>query len=286
MEVALLSLPRMLLVTVLIALVAASCGPLADVVTSSSGTTTASLRVLHGSPDAGSLDVKIDSVSTGTSLLSSAAYGAVGAYVSVNTGAHYVEIIPGGGSTASLTCTSPSLVAGTKYTVVVAGTAAKGYGTTLGVQCQTFTEPTFSTPSGDYTLAVHHASPALAAAGFGVLSFGTYAPGTQSYQAPVGTAAFTPLSSNATASGSVTTDVAVGVTTAPGVGFWFAPQTSAAPATAVTTIRPSQGVAGAAGVAGSGDTGDLLPSGSLINFSVYVIDAQGGGLAQAVGAFD
>ena len=286
MEVALLTLPRMLLVTVLLALLAAACGPLADAVTSSSSTTTASLRVVHGSPDAGSLDVKIDNAGTGTSLVSGAAYGVVGAYVSVNAGAHYVEIIAAGGSTASLTCTSPSLVAGTKYTVVVAGTAAKGYGTTLGVQCQTFTEPTFSPPSGDYTLAVHHASPALAAAGSGVLSFGTYAPGTPSYQAPVGTAAFTTLSSNGNANGSVTTDVSVGVTTAPGVGFWFAPQTSAAPGTVVTTIRPSQGVAGAAGAGGSGDAGDLLPSGSLINFSVYVVDGQGGGLAQAVGAFD
>ncbi len=275
---------RMLVAALAAALCVASCGPLADVVSSSSATT-ASLRVVHGSPDAGSLDVKIDTA-TGTALLSAAPYGRVGAYASVTVGTHYVEILPAGGSTASLQCASPSLVAGTRYTIVVAGTAAKGYGTTLGVQCQVFAEPSFSTPSGDYTLAVHHASPAAAAAGNAVLSYGPFSPGTSAYQTPAGVASFTSASSNATATGTVATDVATGVTSAPGVGFWFAPQTATAPPTVLGSIRPSQGVAGASGASGTSDTGDLLPTSTLINFSVYLVDGQNGATAQAIGAFD
>jgi hypothetical protein len=275
---------RLLVVALGAALSAASCGPLPSVVTSSS-TTTASLRVVHGSPDAGSLDVRIDSV-TGTALLSAAAYGRVGAYASVTAGTHYVEIISAGSATASLQCTSPSLVAGTSYTVVVAGTAAKGYGTTLGVQCQVFAEPAFSTPSGDYTLAVHHASPAVAAAGYTAISYGTFAPGTPAYQTPAGVASFTSAFSSGAATGAVVTNVATGVTSAPGVGFWFAPQTATAPATVLSTIRPSQGVAGASGASGTGDTAELLPSSTLINFSVYVVDGQNGAIAQTIGAFD
>jgi hypothetical protein len=266
------------------AISATSCGPLADVATTTSATA-ASVRVVHGSPDAGSLDVRLDSVG-GTTLASATAYGRVGSYVSVAAGTHYVEILAAGSSTASLRCTSPSLAAGTKYTVVVAGTAARGYGTTLGVQCQVFAEPSFSTPSGDYALALHHASPAAAAAGYAVLSYGTFAPGTSAYNPPAGTASFTSAFSNATSTGAVATSVATGATSAPGVGFWFAPQTATAPSTVLATIRPSQGVAGASGASGTADAGDLLPSGTLINFSVYVVDGQNGALALAIGAFD
>lgn len=275
-----------LLIAALTSVLATSCGPLADAVTSSTSSSNASVRIVHGSPDAGNLDVKLDSA-IGTALITSAAYGAVGSYVSVTAGSHNVALLPAGGTTASLTCTSPSLSAGTKYTIVVVGVAAKGYGTTLGVQCQVFAEATFSTPSGDYTLAVHHASPAANAAGYGVLSFGPFSPGSGAYQSPAGSAAFTAPISYSTATGTIVTDVAIGVADAPGVGFWFAPQTSTAPTSILTAIRPSQGVAGAAGVNGSSDSGDLLPyNSSLINFSVYVVDGQNGAAVHAIGAFD
>ena len=278
--------PQLLIAALASAALATSCGPLADAVTSSTSSTNASVRIVHGSPDAGNLDVKLDSA-TGTALIISAAYGAVGSYASVTAGSHNVAVLPAGGSTVSLTCTSPALSTGTKYTIVIAGTAAKGYGTTLGVQCQVFAEATFSTPAGDYTFAVHHASPAANAAGYGVLSFGPFSPGSSTYQPPAGTATFTAALSSSTAPGTVATDVAIGVTDAPGVGFWFAPQTSTAPTSVLTAIRPSQGLAGATGVSGTSDSGDLLPyNSSLINFSVYVVDGQNGATLHAIGAFD
>lgn len=264
------------------ALDSAGCGPLAGTVAQT--TTNANVRVIHGSPDAGAVDVRLNTT-TGQVLAAAIKYGSVGAYASVPSGSYSIVILPAGGSTAKLTCAGATIAQG-NYTIVVGGTVAKGVGTSAGLQCELFGEPTFSTPSGDYTLSIHHASPAAAAIGDSTISFGTFAPGSTAYNLPNGTASYTGSIVTGLVSGSYYTYVASGVTTPPGVGFWIGAQTSIQPSSVLSTILPTAGQAGASGATGATDTGDLLPFNSLVNFSLYLVDGTGGATSKLIGAFD
>jgi hypothetical protein len=261
----------------------AGCGPLAGTVAQT--TTNANVRIVHGSPDAGAVDVRLNTT-TGEAIASTIKYGSVGAYAAIPSGSYSIVILPAGGSTAKLTCATVSLAGGTNYTIVVGGTVAKGVGTSAGLQCELFGEPTFSTPSGDYTLSIHHASPAAAAIGDSTVSFGTFTPGSTAYNLPSGTASYAGSIASGLVSGSYYTYVASGVTTAPGVGFWIGAQTAIAPSSVLSTILPTAGQTGASGANGTTDTGDLLPFNSLANFSLYLVDGANGATSELIGAFD
>jgi hypothetical protein len=159
-------------------------------------------------------------------------------------------------------------------------------GTSAGLQCQLFNEPTFATPTGDYTLSIHHVSPAAAAIGDSDVSFGTFTPGSTAYNLPNGTALFTGSIVSGLVSGSYYTYVASGITTAPGVGFWVSGQTSIVPSSVLGSVLPAAGQAGASGVGGSNDKGDLLPFNALVNFSLYLVDGANGATSELIGAFD
>ena len=261
----------------------AGCGPLAANVAQT--TSNANIRVIHGSPDAGAVDVRLNTT-TGQVLAGGVKYGGVGAYAAIPSGSYSIVILPAGGSTAKLTCAGASLAGGTNYTIVVGGTVAKGVGTSAGLQCELFGEPTFSTPSGDYTLSIHHASPAAAAIGDSTVSFGTFTPGSTAYNVPNGTATYFGSIVSGLVSGSYYTYVASGVTTAPGVGFWIGAQTSIRPSSVLSTILPTAGQTGASGANGTTDTGKLLPFNSLVNFSLYLVDGASGATSELIGAFD
>jgi hypothetical protein len=260
----------------------AGCGPLSGNVATS--TSNANVRVIHGSPDAGAVDVRLNTT-TGQVLAAGIKYGSVGAYAAIPSGSYSMVILPPGGSTAKLTCAGATIAQGS-YTIVVGGTVAKGVGTSAGLQCELFGEPTFSTPAGDYTLSIHHASPAAAALGDSTISFGTFTPGSTAYNVPNGTATYTGSIVSGLVGGSYYTYVASGVTTAPGVGFWIGAQTSIQPSSVLSTILPTAGQAGASGANGTTDTGDLLPFNSLVNFSLYLVDGTSGTTSELIGAFD
>jgi hypothetical protein len=248
-------------------------------------TVTAGLRVLHGSPDVGAVDVRLNAAG-GKAIATSLTYGRVSTYDAIAPGAYAVAILPAGGSTPTLTCTGAALSAGKNYTVVIGGSVGKGIGTSIGLQCELFAEPTFATGSGDFTFSLHHASPAAAALGDSTVSFGIFIAGSTAYDVPSGTVTFPGSIGTAVSIGTYVTSKQLGVTTAPGVGMWVSPPTSAPPLSVLTTILPSAGQAGAAGVSGEADTGNVLPFGSLVNFSLYLIDVSGGASTKLVGAFD
>ena len=258
----------------------AGCGGSGSVATT---TSTAGLRVVHGSPDAGAVDVRLNA-GGGEAIATTLTYGRVSAYDAIPPGGYAIAILPAGGSTPTLT--GASLLAGTNYTVVVGGRVAKGIGTSTGLQCELFAEPTFATLSGDYTLSVHHASPAAAALGDSTVSFGIFIPRTTAYDVPSASVTFAGPIGTAVSIGTTVTSKQLGVTAAPGVGIWVSPPTSAPPFSVLATILPSAGQAGAAGVSGAADTGNVLPLGSLVNFSLYLIDGSGGPTTNLVGAFD
>src|ERR1035438_7439363 len=84
----------------------AGCGPLAGTVAQT--TTNTNVRVIHGSPDAGAVDVRLN-MTTGQTIAAAIKYGSVGAYTSIPSGSYSIVILAAGGSTAKLTCAGASL---------------------------------------------------------------------------------------------------------------------------------------------------------------------------------
>lgn len=244
------------------------------------------VRVLNGSPNAGAVDVRIDSA-TALPIAAALPYqGFTGFGSTTASTTHTVYVTAAGGTTALLQCPFAAF-GGQSYTIVVAGSTAIASGTAGALQCQIGVEPIYSIPSGQYALVVHHASPALDAQKPAVdtVSFGTFPPGTTTYSAPLANVIFNPTLNNGSGNLGTTPTLNNGVTTAPGVGFWFAASTTTAPTTVITTILPSQGFAGKAGQSGASDTSNILPTGVLTRFSVYLIDGPGA-TTRAIGLFD
>jgi len=85
---------------------------------------TAFIRVVHASPDVGTVDVFVD----GTKLLSSFQYATVTGYVSLPAGQHKVQIaLIGKGIGASVISQTIAVQAGQAYTVAALGTMASGF---------------------------------------------------------------------------------------------------------------------------------------------------------------
>lgn len=82
------------------------------------------IRVVHASPDVGTVDVFVD----GTKLLSSFQYATVTGYVSLPAGQHKVQIaLIGKGIGASVISQTIAVQAGQAYTVAAPGTMASGF---------------------------------------------------------------------------------------------------------------------------------------------------------------
>src|SRR5579883_3152374 len=90
----------------------------------------AMVRVVHASPDAGTVDVYVD----GTKLLSNFAFGTITNYVSVPAGSHEIKVAPAGqGIGAAVISQSVSVTGGMAYTVAAIGTKSEGFGLTAFV---------------------------------------------------------------------------------------------------------------------------------------------------------
>ncbi len=82
------------------------------------------VRVVHASPDAGTVDVFVD----GSALLSNFAFGTVTGYVTVPAGSHEIKVAPAGkGIAAAVITQTVSVNAGLPYTVAAIGTKDSGF---------------------------------------------------------------------------------------------------------------------------------------------------------------
>jgi hypothetical protein len=297
-------------------MVLAACGTNSNLLGTATSTQSA-IRFINGSPDlnGGSVDV-YTGPTTGAAFSSALAYGKATTLSLVNSQTFTVTVTPAGSKTSSLTCTTPSLAANTRYTVVIAGKANPS-STADALQCQIFAETIFSLPAASFQLAFHNASPALNAAqpngvGFGVVGLST-PPVFNNFAGPLAT--FTAPSSGA-ANGVAVNVLPAGVTGPPGMGVYVAKSTPNPPPSVIATLLPSALQAGftAAVSTTCPDSGNFYPIQTpsptpspasttaptpsptpaavcLVTsnvMSVYAIDAPAGGAAvtQLVGVSD
>jgi len=130
----------------------------------SSGTSTvlsqtAQLRIINGSPDAGLIDIHLGNNTGGTFAGGTGlAYGQITAFQNEPTVSQTIVATTAGQTNTIVSCTLPQLQNNQRYTVVVAGKFANSGGTATGTQCQFFQEVAFTTPTGQASVSVHHAS--------------------------------------------------------------------------------------------------------------------------------
>lgn len=213
------------------------------------GTTTAlsAIRFLNGSPDAGTIDVYVQTSTatpSGTPAGAALPYGKMSAYANYNTQVYTIVATAAGTATAQkVSCTTPTLVQNTRYTIVIAGKAASTGAT--GLQCQVFAETLYSLPAGQFQLAFHHASPALNAARPSTAeAFGLYPAGTRNYQLQAQTATFVSTLTAGAALGTAVNTLLPGVQVAPGLGVYAAAVSPNPPTTVDATGTPSQATQG------------------------------------------
>ena len=211
---------------------------------------TAQLRILAGSPDAGPIDIHLGTNTGGTFAGgTSLAYGTVTAFQNEPTVSQTLVATSAGATNTIVSCNLPQLQNNQRYTVVIAGKVANGGGTPTGAQCQFFQEPSFTTPTGQASVTMHHASPAAAAAGAATIVFGNFTPGSSNYQTYGSNSTATFVAGGATATGTPVNVIVPPVTTGNGTGVYVA--TQAAPTTPVASITPSRAQTGNAGVSGA-----------------------------------
>lgn len=122
------------------------------------------VRVLHGSPDAGSLDIALDSASN--VIKSGAVYGNLTTYQQVKAGSHTLYLFANGQDTGT-GIVSPitfSVNGGSDTTVVLSGEMHPSYQTAANFGATIFAEQPFSVPSGGAAVVFHNAAPFAAAA--------------------------------------------------------------------------------------------------------------------------
>jgi hypothetical protein len=113
------------------------------------------VRVVHGSPDAGNVDVLVD----GKVVQSGLAYGTMSAYASLKTGAHTMDVYSAGDDSGKpLTASNFSINSGQDTSIVLTGELHPSYAAKRNLTLRLFTEQPYDTPSGGAAVDVHHAS--------------------------------------------------------------------------------------------------------------------------------
>jgi hypothetical protein len=232
--------------------------------------TQSAIRFINGSPDlnAAGVDVYLSSTANAASNASPLTYKLATAISYVNSQAYTVIVTPTGNKgTTLLSCATPSLVANTRYTVVIAGKVTPGATPNDGLQCQIFAETIYSLPVGSFELSFHNASPALAAASLTAsgqatsgAGFGTFANTTPPvYNSQAGLPATFTAPTSGVANDAVASNVLpAGVLTAPGIGVYTSTVTDVlgdpnppGPGNVQATLLPSALQAGFSGAIGS-----------------------------------
>lgn len=117
------------------------------------------VRIAHGSPDAGSVDVQID----GATAQSSLTYGNMSAYASLKIGGHTLNVYRSGNDSGKpLASTTFSSNAGQDATVVITGERHPVYASKRNLAVHVFYEQPFNTPGGGAAVNFHNAAPVLA----------------------------------------------------------------------------------------------------------------------------
>ncbi len=234
---------------------------------------TFSLRAVHGSPDAGPVDIYVfakSSAQPATPTVANLQYPGITPYLSLPIGSYTVVIDKAGTMTQIATETVTATTAAQQLTSVVAGTVASST-----VQLQNFVEPA-ETP-GTSALIVHHASPAVDAA-VSPVGVGIY--GASSAAAPAA-ASTTEVFAFALTSGSLTTPGVSGPATSGTVsgGEYFL---SPLPSTLPSPIGFAAGAPGTLGGAlGSVATSTTLSGlGTALNTAGYGLSPLETALAQ------
>ncbi len=127
-------------------------------------TNNAYVRVLHGSPDAGSLDIALDSASN--IIRSGAVYGNLTTYQQVKTGSHTLYVFANGQDTGTgiISPITRSVNGSSDTTIVLSGEMRPSYQAAANFGATTFTEQPFSVPNAGAAIVFHNAAPFAAAA--------------------------------------------------------------------------------------------------------------------------
>lgn len=114
------------------------------------------VRIAHGSPDAGTVDVQID----GATMQSGLTYSHMSAYASLKTGAHSMRVFRSANG-KTLTTTTFSTNSGQDTTVVISGERHPTYSSKSNLGLHIFTEQPFNTPGGGAAVNYHNAAPVM-----------------------------------------------------------------------------------------------------------------------------
>jgi hypothetical protein len=252
---------------------------------------TASVRAVHGSPDAGPVDIYVyaqGGTRPTTATVAAATYPQITGYLSVPAGAYTVDVIAPAGSpstTSPVATENVTVSAKTQYSIVVGGTLAA-----KTLQFVNFVEP--AETAGQSALIVHHASPYVQNALAGPVGVGVY---NAASAAPASIAQLFSFSlastSGPAASGAVSggqffvSPLPSGLPTA--IGFAAGPPASGGDFTTLITATPSQLASGlknptAAETTLAADTTSAVPAGAHV--SVFAVDTTSA--AQLIGTLD
>jgi hypothetical protein len=257
-------------------------------------TPTAQVRAVHGSPDAGPVDIYVYAGSTrpSTPTIAGATYPQITGYLTVPALPYTVDVLPKGAASTATAVASEKLTLGgnQQYSVVVGGKVGNGT-----LRFINFVEP--AETSGQTALIVHHASPfvasAIAPVGVGVYNAATAGNGPPSTATEVFAFNLAGSSGPAT-SGAQPVDGEYFLSPLPSTlptAIGFAAGAPSTPGSALTSIAvyatPAQLAAGLANPTSAeqalaADTSAAVPAGA--HLSIFAIDTASA--AQLIGTLD
>jgi hypothetical protein len=146
-----------------------SSNPLGPITGLGPGGNNAQVRFVHGSPDAGPIQVFIDNqqqfcTNGNTGSACSLSYGSVTTYaVNLGAGQHAIVLKDQNGNSISIPSSTLSVNAGTRYSIVLTGELHPSYAGAPNLSVTVFHDQPFNTPSNGAAVNFHYASTYLAA---------------------------------------------------------------------------------------------------------------------------
>ena len=251
----------------------------------------AQVRAIHGSPDAGPVDLYVYKQGTsrpGTPTVAAAAYPQITDYLKLKPGSYTIDVVaPAGSPSTTKAVATENVAVQTKvqYSVVVGGTLAA-----KSLQFVNFVEP--AETSGQTALIVHHASPyvqsAVSPVGVGVYDSSKPAPASipQLFGFSLSTSTSGPAASGKVSGGQYFLSPLPGGLPA-AIGFAAGVPAGGGNFTTLITATPSQLAAPlqnktAAQQQLAADTSSAIPAGA--HLSIFAVDTKGA--AQLIGTLD
>ncbi len=250
------------------------------------------VRAVHGSPDAGPVDIYVypqGGSRPGTPTVSAATYPQITSYLNLSPGAYTIDVVDPAGSpstTAAVASENVTVASNVAYSVVVGGKVSKKTLTFVN-----FVEP--SEIAGQTALIVHHASPFVQNALGGPVGVGVYdasaaAPASipQLFAFSLTTPASGPAPSGTVSGGEFfLSPLPAGLPAA--IGFAAGPPGASGTFSKLITATPSQLAAGlknptAAQQELAADTTSAIPAGAHV--SIFAVDTNAA--AQLIGTLD